>query len=248
MNLIKMLLREYPTPWELKANGKSKGELGEYLIKFALGHHNLKGYGISSSNIYIPHKLQENKTTEIDVLLLHEKGIFVVESKNYSGLIYGNETDLHWTQFFSKKTKNGFYNPIRQNHTHCESLSEFLDIDSRTITSYVVFSAHCELKNVPESTDLCRILKQDDLLSDIRAILKDRPTIYTKVQIKEFHRRLSSCRNVSTEVKKHHIQNINENCLFCGGKLLERNGKNGKFYGCEHFPACRFTKQIIAES
>ena len=30
-------------------------------------------------------------------------------------------------------------------------------------------------------------------------------------------------------------------CPNCDGKLVKRNGKRGKFYGCSNFPRCRFT-------
>ena len=39
-------------------------------------------------------------------------------------------------------------------------------------------------------------------------------------------------------------QNIDENnCPRCGRKLVERNGKYGKFYGCENYPQCNFIKK-----
>ncbi|MCK4798485.1 MAG: restriction endonuclease [Spirochaetes bacterium] len=34
-------------------------------------------------------------------------------------------------------------------------------------------------------------------------------------------------------------------CPTCGGKLLEKKGKYGKFFGCSNYPNCRFTKNII---
>jgi predicted RNA-binding Zn-ribbon protein involved in translation (DUF1610 family) len=33
-------------------------------------------------------------------------------------------------------------------------------------------------------------------------------------------------------------------CPNCGSKLVLRNGKRGKFYGCSAYPKCRFTKGI----
>ena len=37
----------------------------------------------------------------------------------------------------------------------------------------------------------------------------------------------------------------NDICPTCGGKLLEKNGKYGKFLGCANYPNCRFTKKIV---
>jgi ribonuclease HI len=34
-----------------------------------------------------------------------------------------------------------------------------------------------------------------------------------------------------------------EQCPNCNGKLMVRNGKFGKFYGCSNYPKCRFTKK-----
>lgn len=33
-------------------------------------------------------------------------------------------------------------------------------------------------------------------------------------------------------------------CPECGGKLVEKNGRNGRFIGCSRFPECRFTRSI----
>lgn len=43
------------------------------------------------------------------------------------------------------------------------------------------------------------------------------------------------------------IEKVSDNCPKCGGKLVERNGKFGKFYGCSNFPKCRYTVKIDKE-
>ena len=40
-------------------------------------------------NVYIPK--ENGETSEIDVLYITQKGIFVIESKNYSGWVFGSE-------------------------------------------------------------------------------------------------------------------------------------------------------------
>jgi rRNA maturation endonuclease Nob1 len=32
-------------------------------------------------------------------------------------------------------------------------------------------------------------------------------------------------------------------CPECGSKLVQRNGRNGLFYGCKSYPNCRYTRQ-----
>ena len=65
-------------------------------------------------NAYIP---CENGYTEIDIIVIAIQAIYVIENKNYSGWIFGNENDQYWTETFPNK-KCRFYNPIKQNTTH----------------------------------------------------------------------------------------------------------------------------------
>lgn len=39
-------------------------------------------------------------------------------------------------------------------------------------------------------------------------------------------------------------QNDDQLCPLCKGKLVLRNGRYGKFYGCENYPKCRFVKNV----
>ena len=83
-------------------------------------------------NIYVPYN---GKISEIDVLLIHEKGIFVFESKNYSGWIFGGLENPQWIQCSPNKQKSRFYNTILQNKTHIKALSQFLNIDIVQVVS-----------------------------------------------------------------------------------------------------------------
>ena len=100
-------------------------------------------------NIYIPKG--ENGTTEIDVLLITTKGLFVFESKNYSGWIFGDEDKRNWYQTppqgKGKSRKESFYNPIMQNRTHIKHLKALLG-ESIPMHSIITFSDRCTLKNV----------------------------------------------------------------------------------------------------
>ena len=35
----------------------------------------------------------------------------------------------------------------------------------------------------------------------------------------------------------------NNTCPKCGGKLVERTSKYGKFYGCSNYPKCKYIKK-----
>lgn len=75
-------------------------------------------------NVYIPK--ENGETSEIDVLYITQKGIFVIESKNYSGWVFGSEKNYQWTVSLSNGIKNKLYNPIKQNQTHIKWLQNYV--------------------------------------------------------------------------------------------------------------------------
>lgn len=210
MSFVKWILGEAPGPIEtisyiIKNKGTNTGDYGEYLTEYMFGNNNLQGYSKTLRNIYLPHK---NGTTEIDILLVHEKGIFIIESKNYSGWIFGSENNRYWTQSLINKEKHKFYNPILQNKTHITALSNYLKIHPSFMKSYIVFSERCELKKIPNCTNEYTILKRDVLLKSLRNELNYRPQMFNQMQIDWIINRLTPFTNVSQDVKQQHINNI----------------------------------------
>lgn len=80
----------------------------------------------------------DGRRAEIDLVLLHEKGVVVFEVKNYSGEIFGDEKNKLWGHRVGKKTYR-FYNPIMQNERHIEVLRRKLGNDRLKFYSVVVF-------------------------------------------------------------------------------------------------------------
>lgn len=84
-------------------------------------------------------------TTQLDHVVVSSFGIFVVETKNYKGWIFGSEEQRQWTVSIGKK-KFRFQNPIHQNELHIRALGEFLKLDRDSFLSIVFFVGECELK------------------------------------------------------------------------------------------------------
>lgn len=82
--------------------------------------------------------------TQIDHILINQKGIIVIETKNYGGIVMGKEHSQHWTHVIYGN-KKFFYNPIKQNQYHIKVLKEFLPENHPTIHSIIVFSSKSEL-------------------------------------------------------------------------------------------------------
>lgn len=148
------------------------GEKGEDKTEIIL--RKITGNYYILRNLYIPHK---DHTTEIDLLLLHETGIFVFECKNFSGWIYGSENAKYWLQTF-KRSKYKFYNPIRQNETHIQAITKLLRLkETEKPSSYIVFGNETMLKKVPR-TSKCTICQHLNLLRIISDDLNNRRTKY----------------------------------------------------------------------
>lgn len=133
------------------------GLYGEYLTFNML--NKIDGYSKILVNTYIPKG--NGETTELDLVYIHEKGIFVIESKNYGGWIYGDEKNYKWTQVFKNGKKFKFYNPIKQNITHIKHLKNCLDeLYVHNYFSLIVFSKRCTLKKIKYTQDNLKVLKR----------------------------------------------------------------------------------------
>lgn len=111
MGLFEILKGEQPGFIKTLLNDENAGQFGEFSTEYALTNHHLPGELVVLKNVYVPY---QGRTSEIDLLMIHEKGIFVFESKNYSGWIFGSADQLNWTQ----SLQNG--KPLwGQDCTHC---------------------------------------------------------------------------------------------------------------------------------
>lgn len=173
-----------------------KGSFGEGLIFFEL--EKIPQYGKIMTNLYLP---TENGTTEIDVVYLAESGIYVLESKNYSGWIFGNARSKNWKSVIYRK-KYSFYNPIWQNNKHVKYLKQVLgDVQTKSV---IVFSQRCELKKLDVSDNL--VIKRPQLR---KLIEKDTPNKrYSEKEIEVLYTNLQTFSKQSTRVEQAHIQRI----------------------------------------
>lgn len=184
------------------------GQRGEKLTARELQLVKLFGRsGKIMRNVYIPK--ENGETTEIDVVFITQKGIFVIESKNYSGWIFGNENDPFWTATLQNGLKNKFYNPIKQNNTHMKWLGKYLEEDI-PLFSMIVFSERCELKKITVESSNVRVIKRDVLYAHIRDLWEQAEDKLDKEKVKEIYEKLKNLTHVSKDVKQEHVAAINE--------------------------------------
>lgn len=188
----------------------NKGIKGEFLIWKYL--QKFTGYKKFLFNCYIPK--DNNETTELDVILLHESGVYVFESKNYSGWIFGNETQQYWTQTLRKgkgKTqKNHFHNPIIQNKVHLKWLGKYLGIKTEEFYSYIVFSDRCTLKKITLTSGQHQVINRYNILSAVNENAKLCGTKMTPNKIDDLYFKLQPLTQVEENVKLAHINKVQE--------------------------------------
>lgn len=243
-----------------------KGKAGEASLRQAL--ECVEGHKCILQNCYIPS--QRGGSTEIDLLMVHETGIYVFEVKNYTGWIFGDENQEQWLETFPGG-KNGpqryyFLNPMIQNEHHLRCLKQLLHADTIPCYSYIVFGNSCVLKTPDLNRGPHRVVQQREVLKWLRSEISCAEHRLAPAEVDAIGNLLGRYENASPEQKAAHqqriqweysgqfdVRNIQEYgsplCPWCGAPLVLRVAKTGKraghqFWGCSHYPKCRFTRDL----
>ncbi len=187
------------------------GRNGEYQIYKRLRDYERKG-GKFLFNCYLPK--DNGETTEIDVLLINSNGIYVFESKNYSGWIFGDEKAKNWTQVLPKgrgrSHKEQFFNPIIQNKVHIKWLRSLIG-EEVPVYSIIAFSERCTLKKINVTSQDVQVINRQMIFNTVRNTKDMQSRQLSMEEVNELYNKLYPFTQVSEEQKIQHIQNINLN-------------------------------------
>jgi restriction system protein len=120
-----------------------KGWLGETIVRATLL------LGLNRTTYHVLHDVTlptERGTTQIDHVVVSKHGVFVIETKNYSGWIFGSEREPNWTRTRYGR-KQSFQNPLRQNYAHIHALIALTGLNEGVFKNVVVFTGSAELKS-----------------------------------------------------------------------------------------------------
>lgn len=188
------------------------GKYGEYLIYKKLRNYETKLGAKFLFNVYIPK--ENGETTEIDVLMICSKGIFVFESKNYSGWIFGNESQRNWTQVLPKgkgrSNKEKFFNPIMQNRGHIKHLKSLVG-DDIPMRSIIAFSERCTLKEITVTSTDVSVINRYSVTQVVTTLFNQFPNTLDTEKIDTLYNLLYPFSQVDELAKQKHIQNIKNN-------------------------------------
>lgn len=193
-------------------------------------------------NVIVP---TQRGSSQIDHVIVSRFGIFVIEVKNRSGSIYGNEREAKWTQVLGR-VKHSIENPLRQNFGHMKALEEFLRIEPAKMHSVVSFVGDCTFKTPMPENVLCGghvtyvkgktavLMSEAEVAGVARAIQ----------QLRDGARLLDGWRHAES-VRARYASS--DTCPKCGSPLKRRVARRGAtegtaFLGCSRYPRCRYTR------
>ena len=218
----------------------------------------LKGYKKFLFNVYLPK--EDGETTELDVILLHESGIYVFESKNCSGWIFGSENWQYWTQTLLSGNRDfqkyHFFNPVIQNKVHLKWLYHFLGDSELPIYSYIVFSDNCVLQDITLTSGIHHVINSCDILDEVEENSYKAKIRLSHQEIDDLYEKIYPLTQIDKAEKSVHIENIQQKqeqedlrCPYCGGRLVVRKSAKGRykaeyFLGCSNYPKCRYTEEL----
>ena len=221
---------------------RSKGKRGEKKMAALLAFLPEKDYRVINDLL-----IQSNgRSTQIDHVVVSVYGIFVIETKYYKGWIYGGENSEFWTQNIYGN-KYSLRNPLWQNQGHVRAVERLIG-GSGTVPVYniVAFSWQASLK-VDESLP---VMYWRNVVPYIR---HHREPCLTENRAMEIYNTLLSANVTDRSARKEHVSSVKRNqvrrdtavangkCPRCGGNLVLRNGRYGRFYGCSNYPQCKYS-------
>lgn len=197
------------------------------------------------NDVYI---LNGNRSVQIDHVVISPYGLFVIETKNYKGWIYGSANSEHWTQnIYGNKYQ--LYNPTRQNASHVSALCKLFSITRDKTIPMIVFAGSATIQC---SAD-CYVIYLSQLN---QTIARHRSMLFSDKEVLWMVKRLSESLITGKNIKYEHAYKVQQQvaekelmeangiCPRCHGQIVVREGKYGRFLGCSNYPKCKYTSNL----
>lgn len=224
------------SPWFKGKAGEAVVNLSAKLFLDTNRYHLIK-------NVTLP---TEGGTTQIDHIIVSRYGVFVVETKNMKGWIFGSAKQRYWTQKIFKHSQK-FQNPLHQNYKHVKTLQRLLGLGDEQVQSLVVFVGDATFKtpmpeNVTYGGGYIRFIKNH---AEERLAGAEVQKVIEAIESGRLAATFRNHRNHVAHVKEIVAKKESEpRCPKCQGEMVRRTVKRGEnagkeFMGCKAFPRCR---------
>ena len=224
-----------------------KGVFGEFLVNRLLSKLPESDYTLIK-DVTLP---TSDDTTQVDHIVVSKYGIFVVETKNMKGWIFGSARQKQWTQKIYRHSSK-FQNPLHQNYKHIKALETLLGCSEEHLHSVIVFIGDSTFKTeMPPNVTYAR--------GSIRYIQQFNEVVFSDrdyARLTESINQIKLKRGVITDLKhRKYVKEVvaskvsSNQCPRCGSEMVLRETKRGEnigkqFWGCLTFPKCRAVKQF----
>lgn len=220
-----------------------KGVMGEFIVNVAAKLMLDKNEYHLIKNVTMP---TEDGTTQIDHIIVSKYGLFVVETKNMKGWIFGDPKQSQWTQKIFKHTSK-FQNPLHQNYKHVKTLESLLGLSDQQIHSLIVFVGESTFK-----TEMPANVTHG--IGYIRFIKSKTTTVLTAGEVTDIVSKIANGRLTPSfkTSREHtaHVKNIvrekqsASGCPKCGSVMVMREASKGankgsRFSGLLAVSQCR---------
>ena len=222
---------------------KVRGARGESKVSRRLGLFLPSGSYEIFDDVTLP---TARSTTQIDHIVISPFGVFVIETKNYSGWIFGSAKSKQWTQVLYKK-KYRLLNPLWQNAHHVKAVRRFLALPDRYIFSVVVFVGNAKIKTMRE------LPSNVVYLSKLRSYIRTkREKLLSTREVDSISQKLRDHQaGLKPAIRTPHLSAVNAEpaCPECNAKMVKRTATRGsrvgkKFWGCPNYPSCTGIRNI----
>jgi len=240
-----------------------KGKFGEFkvnrILQNCLGREQYR----LIKDVTLP--TEEGGTTQVDHILVSVFGVFVIETKNMRGWIFGKPEEEEWTQKFLPWKKGcSFPNPRRQNYKHVQAARELCNLEENQVHSVVVFVGSGRFKSeMPDDV----VEGSGNLIDHIKSRTEQ---VLSPSEVEDVVDAIETGRlSRSMKTDRAHARHVTEDivpkkrvsagnfggksgadsippCPKCGSTMVKRQGKKGKykgkdFWGCSKFSSagCR---------
>lgn len=183
------------------------------------------------------------KNSQVDHIVICTRGVFVIETKNYAGIIIGKDKDQRWLQLLDNGDRKYFYSPVKQNMTHLVRVKQKLHIlDDKKVFSYIIF-VNGDIRRVrAKNVGTLEAFKKRFLAINHHVLSNDEVEKYNNVLQEAKDNPVQSNQEHIAEIKKARENIQNSICPLCGSPLVMHRGRNGRYYVCSN-EKCKFNKR-----
>lgn len=170
----------------------------------------LWGLGLNKMLVDILVPSFNGHTNQIDLVFINKTGVYVIECKNFTCMLQGNNTDDWIRREFNGK-KNKIHNPIKQNLSHIKSLNKLLHYCPNNCFKNIVLLADTCRFIYDNNTELpyeTRVINYRELGFTIRELNRNNEIVFDNDNIYRIYNELSQYARYSYADKIRHLQYV----------------------------------------